>query len=143
MTKAMLAEHEKGSLELPWSNMNLKGVPNYRAITSMGPTSVLNNHIHNQSVNDPTLFHETPNLLEFSDHFACPKCFAFRSISNCSLLVSSGWGHILCLNCRVTTRSMTWQCICNIPWHTCTVHSSRIRIIEEVPPATSLQLILS
>ena len=142
MTAAMLADHEKGVLELPWSNLNLKGTPRYRAITSRGPTHALRCHIANHASGNHT-DQSSQNLLEYSDHFACPKCFAYRSVSKCSLLVTSGWGHILCFNCRVTSRSMTWQCKCKVLWHTCTVHSSRIRIIEEMPTATSTQIVLS
>ena len=132
MSKALLIEHENGTLELPWTNMNIKGVPNFRAVTSIGPTSTLRSHIANLSSNQSSM-HAQVNIPELSDHFACPKCFAFRSIKNCSLLVSSGSGHILCFNCRVASRSMTWQCTCNVVWHTCTVHSSRIRTIEDLP----------
>ena len=141
MTRAMLTAHQEGTLELPWSNLNTKGVPSYRAITSLGPTFTLRTFIPNQAelIRDAI---DPANVLEYSDHFACPKCLAYRNIARCSLLVSSGWGHILCFSCRATSRSMNWRCICNIAWHTCTVHSARIRAIESEPDQMSRQIVL-
>ena len=91
MTTAMLADHEKGMLELPWSNLNLKGIPRYRAITSHGPTHVLKCHIANRASSNQT-HRYSQNLPEFSDHFACPKCFASEAfqIAACVLAVDGG-----------------------------------------------------
>ena len=125
MTKALVKSHAEGTLELPWASLNTKGVPSWRAATSQGPTFSLQNHAHSNSV-----FHiSEPSSAdsEVSHTFSCPKCMCNRDISNCSLLVRSGWGHILCFTCRLTSRSMTWRCICGVPWHTCTVHSSIVR----------------
>ena len=141
MTKAMMKDHENGILELPWSNMNLKGVPSFRSIISFGPVLALQSHINNRCTVDPSpIVHNNPEL---SDYFACPKCHSFRNIERCSLLVSSGWRHILCFNCRATSRSMTWKCICDVPWHTCIEHSSRIRVSEAEPPEVLQQIVLS
>ena len=128
MTKAMCKQHEAGKLELPWTNMSTKGVPTFRVITARGPTHFLSHHVPNSHVVDSNVLCVfDPRVHELSDHFACPKCNNSRDISNCSLLVKSGWGHILCLTCKLTSRSMTWKCACGVPWHTCNLHSARFR----------------
>ena len=72
MTKAMMTAHEKGTLELPWSNMNLKGVPSFRSVTSFGPVLSLQSHIMNRYTIDPNAIAHNNNP-ELSDYFACPK----------------------------------------------------------------------
>ena len=138
MSKRAMTEHEQGTLELPWSNLSLKGVPLFRAITARGPTTTLNEHYSNPNVSDhlPLDLHEHDSL-DTSLFFACPKCHVFRNVSKCSMFVRSGWGHILCTACKITTRSMVWKCMCNHTWHTCPVHAARFRQSEaelhEVP----------
>ena len=125
MTKAMVNAHEQGTLEIPWSNLSTKGIPSWRAATSQGPHFLLQHESsieHTGSALPPELF--LPNS---SDHFVCPKCAATRSVEGCSLLVRSGWGHILCATCKITSRSFTWHCECGVPWHSCSVHAHRIR----------------
>jgi hypothetical protein len=134
MTKAAMRAHADGTLELPWSSMNMKGIPSWRPSSSLGPTFTLQHEVHNNIHNNL----ESSIVCDpsFAHVFACPKCFCTRSVVGCSLLVRSGWGHILCKACRITSRSMTWQCICRVPWHTCAVHASTIRGEEvDLPPA--------
>ena len=134
MSKAMTKAHEEGVLQLPWTNLNVKGVPSYRPPIMRGPLHVLHCPIGNQMIGD--CCSDLP-AHELSDFFACPKCNGLRNINKCSLFVRSGWGHILCLTCRVTSRSKTWNCICDIPWHTCSIHAARFRLsdtgMHEVP----------
>ena len=125
MTRAMIRSHADGALELPWSSLSIKGIPGWRASTALGPILTLQRDLPNASPDESTqAANRDP---EFSFLFACPKCASTRSVEKCSLLVRSGWGHILCKACRITTRSMTWQCVCGVPWHTCIVHSLLIR----------------
>jgi hypothetical protein len=125
MTKASTHAHEAGTLELPWSNLNLKGAPRWRAAITKGLNDVMRSNLND------AIF-PCSNTAVVIDHAAfnmsCPKCLSNRDVSNCSLLVRSGWGHILCLACRLTSRSMTWRCTCDVPWHTCTTHSSIVRV---------------
>ena len=128
MTKPLVREHANGTLELPWSNINLKGIPNWRTGITSEFRNILLSDIHCSNV--PNVLHV--NSAPVIDHerfhtMACPKCASNRDVTNCSLLVRSGWGHILCFACRITSRSKTWRCLCGIPWHTCTVHSSIVR----------------
>ena len=125
MTKAYTTAHAAGTLELPWTNLNMKGAPSWRVVTAKGPTSMLRNESFANHHSPSSTSHN--NNLELSHVFACPKCMCARDISRCSLLVKSGWGHILCLSCRITSRSMTWTCACGVPWHNCHVHSTLVR----------------
>ena len=131
MSKRAMIDHEQGTLELPWSNLSLKGVPTFRSITARGPVATLNVHLPNANSVDFVPFdNHVHDSSDSSYFFACPKCQAFRNISKCSMFVRSGWGHILCLTCKITTRSMTWNCMCNVPWHTCPGHAARFRQSE-------------
>ena len=125
MTRAMIKSHADGCLELPWTNLTTKGIPAWRTVIAQGPFLSLQNDLalegHNAFL--PTLNRDS----EFAFLFACPKCTCTRSVEKCSLLVRSGWGHILCKACHITTRSMTWRCVCGVPWHACTVHSQLVR----------------
>ena len=116
MTKASTQAHANGTLELPWSNLSTKGTPSWRAVITREHNNILHNYLHNSNIlsvfSAPVLDHESFNIM------SCPKCLSHRDISNCSLLVRSGWGHILCFACRLTSRSMTWRCTCGVPWHT-------------------------
>lgn len=125
MTRAMVKSHAGGCLGIPRSGISMKGLPAWRATIAQGPTHILQAHIaqHNSSDNNLPHLHNS----EFDLIFSCPKCSASRSVENCSLLVRSGWGHILCKACRTTTRSMTWLCVCGLPWHKCPEHSRLIR----------------
>ena len=125
MTKAMVKAHEQGTLEIAWSNFNVKGTPSWRAATSQGPLYVLRNPPSDQHTGSALPPEFSPSNL--CDLFSCPKCNATRSVEGCSLLVRSGWGHILCITCRITSRSFTWLCACGVPWHSCSIHAHRIR----------------
>ena len=141
MTKNLITAHAAGNLKLPWSSLSTKGAPSWRASTSRGPIfSLQSEGPYNGNLVHNTLCNHDP---ECSYVFACPKCMCTRDISNCSLLVRSGWGHILLFTCRLPPRSMTWRCICGVPWHTCTVHSAIIRGVGEVEgmPADPLQIV--
>jgi hypothetical protein len=129
MTRAHVSSHSAGTLDLPWSSLPFKGSPPWRATTSHGPTLTLLQDAHSDNNLHQSLHVNTDS--ELSRIFSCPKCMCSRDISKCSLLVRSGWGHILCFSCRATSRSMTWKCCCGVPWHTCPVHSSFVR--GEVP----------
>ena len=129
--KAYAKAHSEDRLELPWSSLSFKGIPAWRPVIAQGPMHMLDSHIQNNFVNDPSL------LPEFScdDYvFSCPKCSATRDIRKCSLLVRSGWGHILCKTCRATSRSTHWHCKCNITWHFCSKHSQLVRKIRNDEP---------
>ena len=124
-TKSMARTHADGQLEVPWSGISMKGCPAWRAILAHSPTFTLRTHVSQQQSSPNNLGDvDSPHIDLF---FSCPKCMATRSIERCSLLVRSGWGHILCKACHITTRSMTWTCSCGTPWHTCPVHSLLIR----------------
>ena len=126
MTRAMIKSHADGGLEVQWSSLSTKGVPAWRASVGQGPVLSLHSdtpyEVRNNS-NSEHLIHDP----ELALVFACPKCACARSVKNCSLLVRSGWGHILCKICHITTRSMTWRCACGLQWHSCPVHSRAIR----------------
>ena len=130
LNKAMAKSHAEGLLELPWSGISAKGIPAWRAMIAQGPARTLKNHSTRSSSSSSNL----PQMLFANEDFtfSCPKCSAKRSIANCSLLVRSGWGHILCKTCRSTTRSLTWTCVCGLPWHACSIHSRLIRRDREV-----------
>lgn len=138
MTRTLVQSHAAGTLELQWTSLSLKGTPAWRASSAQGPTFTLHRSIRSNNVlQQPLLANIVP---EFSSTFSCPKCMCSRDISKCSLLVRSGWGHILCLTCRLTSRSMTWHCFCGVPWHTCPVHSSIVRgeVLDEGVPREPL-----
>ena len=125
MTKAYIRAHEDGTLELPWSNLNIKGAPRWRAAISKRLQGGMGSDM--SDANFPCS-HTAVVIDHAAFNLSCPKCLSVRDVSNCSLLVRSGWGHILCLTCRLTSRSMTWHCTCDMPWHTCTIHSSMVRV---------------
>ena len=126
MTRAMLEAHAEGVLELKWSNLSTKGVPSWRASTIQGPLFSLQ---HDTPFECRVLRNPDSHVVdpELALIFACPKCACTRSVARCSLFVKSGWGHILCKICKITSRSMTWKCACGQPWHTCQVHSNAAR----------------
>lgn len=136
MTRAHINSHAAGTLDMTWSSLNLKGAPPWRASTSQGPTFTLT---RNARSDNHLPLHDNSNN-ELSLIFACPKCTCTRDISKCSLLVRSGWGHILCFACRATSRSMTWQCCCGVPWHSCNIHSCIVRkeVLDEGVPSEPL-----
>ena len=131
LTKAMTLAHSEGTLELKWSDLSTKGVPAWRCCLSHAPTTTLQQPI--SFVNEQLVEQEgSIDDPEFMHIFACPKCSGTRSITKCSLLVKSGWGHILCKACRITSRSKTWRCVCGRPWHNCTIHAQVIREAQEI-----------
>jgi len=129
--KQTARDHEQGTLVLPWSKLSVKGVPTFRSITSRGPVTTLSAHIpHSTDVANILTDNNLHVLDDTSMFFSCPKCRVFRNVRKCSMFVRSGWGHILCTTCRVTTRAKTWRCICNNTWHGCHVHAARFRQSE-------------
>ena len=135
----MAKSHAEGQLEIPWSGITMKGCPAWRVVLARGPTHVLRSHVSQHQSSSHVLHHVHNSEVDFV--FSCPKCTATRSIANCSLLVKSGWGHLFCKACRITTRSMTWSCVCAAPWHTCPVQSLLIRrrSNEPVDAASALE----
>ena len=127
MTQAMVRAHKAGCLELRWSNMCTKGVPAWRACLEHGPRTILQQSIDAETSTDISSYEGVVDDDELLHTFACPKCSCTRSILKCSLLVKSGWGHILCKICRATSRSKTWTCVCGRLWHNCPVHAHVVR----------------
>ena len=82
MTKALTRQHAAGTFELPWTNLNTKGAPSWRAATAQGPTFCLRNEIQSSNVLPLNLSHNRNS--EYSHTFACPKCMCTRDISRCS-----------------------------------------------------------
>lgn len=125
LTRAMKVSHGEGVLRLKWSNMSVKGIPSWRPSLArelwliLQQDCVYDQHIWSEDgcIHDPAFLHE----------FSCPQCLCSRNVSKCSLLVKSGWGHIFCKSCKITSRSKTWMCICGGAWHTCPVHANVVR----------------
>ena len=125
LTRAMKVAHAEGELRLRWSSMSVKGVPAWRPSLNRELWSTLQqDHTYEQLLwNEDGCIHDDL----FRHEFSCPKCFSSRDVSRRSLLAKSGWGHILCKSCKITSRSRTWTCVCGRFWHTCPVHSLVVR----------------
>ena len=129
-----------GSLTLLPGKINRRGVPPWRHLCT---------NMHLDPIRRPSsywtkLVQEAANGMFY---LFCPTCASCRDVSRVQLRCQSGWAHVHCPECQITSRSRAWQCECNKAWFKCMLHADVHIILAsrgkkrevEVPDVPQLQ----
>ncbi len=59
-----------------------------------------------------------PQLFLLSWHV----CGSTRNGTHTALLRKGQWASLYCSQCKLSRKASKWKCLCNKPWHTCSIH---------------------
>ena len=103
---------------------SLRGIPSWLRIMTDGGADPCK-HSADRSCQQPQRWANT------SDKLSCPKCKAWRSLDDVKLRNRTGNAQIVCLTCKLKSRSQAWECACGIDWIVCETHSLLLPQLEE------------